>query len=73
VAVGPSGIAESEMLGLGGSKEEVNEEGDSDIELMDERLTFECGISDDPLSVLPTPRGSLDDRRAVPVRLVAYA
>jgi hypothetical protein len=73
VAVGPSGIAEREdivMLGLGGSKEEVDEEGDPDIELMDERLVFECGMSGDPP---PTPGGSLDDRRAVPVRLAAYA
>lgn len=76
MAVGPSGIAEREdivMLGLGGSKEEVDEEGDPDIELMDERLAFECRISDDPFSAPPTPGGSLDDRRAVPVRLAAYA
>jgi len=40
---GLSGIAESEdtvMLGLGGSKEEVEEEGDPDIELTEERLLF---------------------------------
>lgn len=76
MAVGPSGIAESEdivMLGLGGSKDEVDEEGDPDVELTDERLMFECGISGDPLSAPPTPGGSLDDRRAVPVRLAAYA
>jgi len=74
VAVGPSGIAESEdtvMLGLGGSKEDVDEEGDPDIELTEERLTF--GISGDALSAPPTPGGSLDDRRALPVRLAAYA
>lgn len=76
MAVGPSGIAESEdivMLGLGGSKEEVDDEGDPDIELTDERLGFKCGISGDPLSPLTTPGGSLDVRRAVPVRLAAYA
>jgi len=40
---GPSGIAESEdtaMLGLGGSKEEVDEEGDPDMKLTEERLLF---------------------------------
>jgi hypothetical protein len=43
VGTGPSGIAEREdtvMLGLGGSKEEVEEEGEPDIELTDERLLF---------------------------------
>lgn len=66
---GPSGIAEREdiaILRLGGSKVEVDEEEDPDIEIMDECSAFKFKISGNPLSTPPIPGGSLDDHREVP-------
>ena len=59
---GPSGIAEREdivMLGLGGNSEDVEDDGEGDI---DDRLLGISGIFS-----LPSPGGIFEERRVDPV------
>lgn len=68
----PSGMAVREdivILGLGGKRDEVDEEGEADLELIDDRLGLDAGgTSGRPFSGGFTAGGSLLERSRDPVR-----
>ncbi len=53
------------MLGLGGSSDEVDDEGETDPEPIDARFVFATGTSGSPVSGGPTAGGNLLARRRV--------
>lgn len=75
VRPGLSGIADSDdivMLGLGGSSDEVDDEGDTDPEPIDARFVLAVGTSGSPVSGGPAAGGSLLERRSVLERAARY-
>ena len=69
---GPSGIAEREdtvMLGLGGNSEDVEDDGEGDTELRDDRLLGVSGIKISPTS----PGGNLEEQqeRCIAVKVIS--